>query len=212
MATTKLRIAAFALAHLTGIGAIMVSAPAAAQNIEPGTNGRNVTSADYPGGRFVAAGNGDWVELDARGRVAFRFRETARDAWSVYLTDAGRGIDIQIDIFRKMITIAENRGPRRDLYRITSAGRSGPYYRDERPGGREGDRGGDRGGGDRDGRGGWRDRWPTFDILAGPIWNQGDAVNKCRALAERAGGEWTGQWRTLINGRESVCEIRFARR
>ncbi|MEZ0242330.1 MAG: mannan-binding lectin, partial [Sphingomonas sp.] len=46
-----------------------------------------------------------------------------------------------------------------------------------------------------------------FDV--GPIWNQRDAETKCRQKANELRGEWTGQWRTTVQGRMSVCEIRL---
>ncbi len=44
-------------------------------------------------------------------------------------------------------------------------------------------------------------------VEAGPIWNSADADQKCRALANREGGRWTGGWWTTVQGRMSVCEI-----
>jgi Mannan-binding protein len=45
------------------------------------------------------------------------------------------------------------------------------------------------------------------DIKAGPIWNNEDAQVKCPVAAAAVGGEWNGQWRTTIWGKESVCSI-----
>jgi hypothetical protein len=45
------------------------------------------------------------------------------------------------------------------------------------------------------------------DIKAGPIWNNEDAQLKCPVAAAAVGGEWNGQWRTTIWGKESVCGI-----
>jgi hypothetical protein len=45
------------------------------------------------------------------------------------------------------------------------------------------------------------------EIEVGPIWNQMDAERKCPQAASRAGGRWTGQWRTTRPGQMSVCEI-----
>jgi len=45
-------------------------------------------------------------------------------------------------------------------------------------------------------------------IEVGPIWNQMDADRKCREAAQRAGGTWTGQWRTTRPGQMSECDIR----
>jgi len=43
----------------------------------------------------------------------------------------------------------------------------------------------------------------TRDVEAGPLWNNGDADRKCPAVC--APGRWTGQWRTTVPGRMSVC-------
>jgi hypothetical protein len=206
------RLAACALASATVSTAILLPAPAAAQRIEPGTNGRNVRSVSYAQGSFAQLAGGEWAEYDLRGRQTFSFRERARDDWSVYLYDAARRTEIQIDIHRRMITVAQGGGPRRDLYPITQAG----YRRDDnrRDDGWRGDDRRDDGwrGDDRrdDGRrpgAPWRGE--AFRIDAGPIWNQADAQRKCSELADRAGGRWTGQWSTVIQGRMSVCEIRL---
>ena len=45
-------------------------------------------------------------------------------------------------------------------------------------------------------------------IEVGPIWNQADAEVKCPKAARKAGGYWTGQWRTTRQGIMSECEIK----
>lgn len=45
-------------------------------------------------------------------------------------------------------------------------------------------------------------------VDVGPIWNQMDADRKCPKAAQRAGGTWTGQWRTTRPGQMSECDIR----
>ena len=47
------------------------------------------------------------------------------------------------------------------------------------------------------------------DVEAGPIWSNSDAKGKCTNLATRVGGQWTGQWRTTVSGKMSVCQITF---
>lgn len=47
------------------------------------------------------------------------------------------------------------------------------------------------------------------EVEAGPIWSQADAQNKCPQVAADNGGTWTGQWRTTVPGRMSVCEIKI---
>lgn len=47
------------------------------------------------------------------------------------------------------------------------------------------------------------------DVLAGPIFSNGEAKIACAALCDRLGGSWTGNWRTIISGAESVCACQF---
>ena len=88
-----------------------------------GVNGRNVTRVDYGQGAFQQTGEGLWVELNAAGQPAFRFSETGRDDWSVYLHDASRNLQIQIDLYRKWISYGTNHQARTDLYQITQSWR-----------------------------------------------------------------------------------------
>lgn len=43
------------------------------------------------------------------------------------------------------------------------------------------------------------------DVEAGPIWNDGDAKQKCPTVCQKAGGDWNGQWTTTSPGQMSVC-------
>lgn len=88
-------------------------------------DGRNVVRADHARGRFEQTSNGVWTEFDANGRGNFTFRETGRDAWSVYMNDRSRNVQIQIDIHRKMIRYGTGNGPKQDLYPITRSWRVG---------------------------------------------------------------------------------------
>jgi len=92
------------------------SNPLAAQGI----NGFNVIRANYDGGLFQLMGNDEWVEVTDDGE-AYRFQETQRDEWSVYMFDASRNIRLQIDIHRQMTTVAGGGESLHDLYPITSA-------------------------------------------------------------------------------------------
>jgi hypothetical protein len=49
-----------------------------------------------------------------------------------------------------------------------------------------------------------------INVEAGPIWSQSDAESKCPNVAKANGGVWTGQWKTTVPGRMSVCEVRFS--
>lgn len=48
-------------------------------------------------------------------------------------------------------------------------------------------------------------------IEVGPIWNQQDAKAKCDKAARKAGGEWTGDWTTVVPGQSSVCMVKKTR-
>ena len=44
----------------------------------------------------------------------------------------------------------------------------------------------------------------TMDVLAGPIWNNDDAQEKCPIVCASYGGTWNGQWTTVVPGKMSV--------
>lgn len=50
-----------------------------------------------------------------------------------------------------------------------------------------------------------------LEVIAGPIWNQDDAKEKCPIVCASYGGEWTGEWRTPDEtwGKMSVCKCKF---
>lgn len=48
-------------------------------------------------------------------------------------------------------------------------------------------------------------------VEVGPIWNQADAERKCRKVARKYDGTWTGQWRTTRPGKMSECDIKVER-
>jgi len=88
-----------------------------------GVNGWNVEKANHRGGRLEMHAPGQWTEFDGSGIAGFSFTETGRDEWSVYLNDASRNVQLQIDIHRKMITYGTNGGQRSDLYTINGSWR-----------------------------------------------------------------------------------------
>ena len=157
------------------------------------TNGRNVQQVFFDRGSFKKTGPGRWSEFDAQGRAVFNFAETGRDEWSVYLDDRSRNVQIQLDLHRKWISYGQNGGGKSDLYRISSSSRQQASSPPSRPLPRPRPRPSNN----------------KRDIKAGPIWNQQDAETKCPVVAASHGGQWTGQWRTTVQGRMSVCEIRF---
>lgn len=179
-----------ALALSLALGTLPASAltwvvPAQAQ---PGTqvNGRNVSFVAFDRGSFRQQGK-NWIEYDIDGRPAFTFEETHRDDWSVYLADRSRNVRLQLDLHRRKVGYAEAGGPTSDLYDIVSAraARTGDLwpFRESRP------------------------RRETRWINAGPIWSRDDAAVKCPVAAYAVDGRWTGEWRTTVQGRMSVCQI-----
>ena len=84
-------------------------------------NGQNVNVVQYNQGTFRQVSHKQWVEQNRSGHRKFSFKETHRDAWSVYLHDQSRNVRLQLDMHRKMVGYSDGNNPtKRDLYRITS--------------------------------------------------------------------------------------------
>ena len=82
-------------------------------------NGRNVLTVRVPSGKFRMTGAGTWVEQGNNGGT-FNFAEDSRDDWSVYLSDASRGVRLQLDLHRRQVFYADETAPAmRPLYAIT---------------------------------------------------------------------------------------------
>lgn len=78
-------------------------------------NGANI-------GEYNQSSGKTWQELSLPSRkVAFSFQEQARDDWSVYLYDASRDVNIQLDLHTRKVMYSEGNGSRRPLYTITKA-------------------------------------------------------------------------------------------
>lgn len=211
------------------------AAPAAMQRVDGNNVGRVRHSG---GGAFVETRPGRWVEFADDGTLIHRFDETNRSRDAVNLYDPSRGARVRLDLRRGDISGVPRSGPPRFLYRITDVdprrsngwGDNGGWGEGGwgRPGGGRPGGDGGWGGGGRPGGGGWNggsggpgrpggpgDGWGTGgvirDIEVGPIWNQSDAERKCRDKARDMRGEWTGNWRTTVQGRMSTCSIRFQR-
>jgi hypothetical protein len=90
-------------------------------------DGSNLARANYAGGRFEQVGGG-WAEYDLAGRVHFRFEETGRDEWSVYLLDPSRDMRLALDVHRRMVTIAATGGRWDDLYPIIDMAAANSAY------------------------------------------------------------------------------------
>jgi hypothetical protein len=73
---------------------------------------------DYAGGRFEQTAAAAWTEINNDGE--YRFSETARDEWSVYLFDEGRALGVQIDLHTSTIYFWTPDVERTALYEITA--------------------------------------------------------------------------------------------
>jgi hypothetical protein len=79
---------------------------------------RNVSLVRVKGGEFRMTEPKRWDETASDG-ASFNFVEAKRDDGSVYLTDASRGVRIQLDLSRKQVYYAEDGSKQRPLYPIT---------------------------------------------------------------------------------------------
>ncbi len=73
-----------------------------------------------PLGIYRQTGEKFWIEYDKNENARFRFKETARDIWSVYLLDDSRNVKIQLDLHRKMIIYSDANTTRTDLYALNN--------------------------------------------------------------------------------------------
>jgi hypothetical protein len=83
-------------------------------------NGGNAVLVKVQGGQYRMTGPDRWVETGANG-ATFTFVEDNRDEWSVYLSDASRGVRLQLDLGQKQVFYSEGASPKRSLYAITGA-------------------------------------------------------------------------------------------
>jgi hypothetical protein len=49
----------------------------------------------------------------------------------------------------------------------------------------------------------------TTNVLAGPLWSNDEAQKVGSAIAASYGAEFTGQWKTIVEGVMSVIEIKY---
>lgn len=117
--TTALLGTTFAVAMPAGPGNLEISPSSLIHQIAfNGINGRNVTQITYPGGKITLSGK-RWTERNANG--SYKFVETQRDDWSVYLLDRSRNVRLQLDLHRKLVLYAAGNDPMQPLYQITGA-------------------------------------------------------------------------------------------
>jgi len=99
--------------------------PAAVQpGVQPAVQaqvtGMNVTMVAVPDGQFSMTGQGQWTRQVNNGKV-FQFAEMGRDASSVTLNDASRGIQVILDLAQRKVLLAAKDGTTRPLFTIVNA-------------------------------------------------------------------------------------------
>ena len=77
-------------------------------------NGQNVTVVHFGAngaeqGTYREVGDKRWIETGADGAKRFSFEETGRDEWSVYLNDATRGMNVQLDLYLKEVKFSQGK-------------------------------------------------------------------------------------------------------
>lgn len=97
----------------------------------PDVNGKNVQLIEVGNGEkslgtVRKTSDGVWHECDASYRLKATFAEHSRDAWSVYLHDKSRKVDLQLDLHRKTVVYADQ-DRRFDLWKIMSAATQVPF-------------------------------------------------------------------------------------
>lgn len=113
MKPTPLRAQAM-IAAIAAIFILAVAAPALAQSVD------QVTAVTTPTGMFVQLQNGRWEERGADG-ARFNFQETNRDDASIYLFDASRQVQLQLNIATRTILYADPTNPQmRPIYQISN--------------------------------------------------------------------------------------------
>ena len=96
-----------------------------ASSMNAQVNGQNVTFIKFGNasgflGTYIQKSGKTWVEEGKQQGVSnFTFKETHRDEWSVYLVDASRGVNIQLDLHTKKVMYSDRNNPTsRELYNI----------------------------------------------------------------------------------------------
>lgn len=102
---------------------LAIVAPNGASTQGAQVNGRNVGEVTFgpnpgsPAGRLVLQDNRTWVQVNASGQQTATFTERNRDAWTVYLFDQARKIDVRVNLHRKQILA---KGPGQTRHQVAS--------------------------------------------------------------------------------------------
>ncbi len=114
----------FGLSATVLAAALTLSACAQARDLHRRVDGTNVTWVAFTACepcRFEEHPDGQWYEIGREGTVRFEFQETGRDEWSVYLQDKRRDVQVQLDLWRRKISVGTGGRPRRDSYDVRAA-------------------------------------------------------------------------------------------
>jgi hypothetical protein len=98
----------------------IAAAPAYRSAMQAPVNGMNVIMVAVPNGQYSMTGEGQWTEQTGDGKT-FQFTEANRDAASVTLTDASRGVALTLDLSQREVFYADRNGPKRPLFPIVNA-------------------------------------------------------------------------------------------
>ena len=94
--------------------------PGPAPAMQAQVNGMNVVMVAVPDGQFSMTGQGQWTRTVNNGN-SFEFAEMGRDASSVTLQDAKRGIQVILDLSQRKVLLAAQNGTTRPIFPIVNA-------------------------------------------------------------------------------------------
>jgi hypothetical protein len=95
-------------------------APVAVQPaMQPQVDGLNVVMVAVPDGQFSMSGHGQWTRTVNNGNT-FQFAELGRDASSVTLNDASRGVQVILDLSQRKVLLAGPNGTTRPIFPIVN--------------------------------------------------------------------------------------------
>jgi hypothetical protein len=95
-------------------------APVAVQPaMQSQVDGLNVVMVAVPDGQFSMSGQGQWTRTVNNGNT-FQFAELGRDASSVTLNDASRGVQVILDLRQRKVLLAGPNGTTRPIFPIVN--------------------------------------------------------------------------------------------
>ncbi len=103
----------------TLLGLALFSALLTPAMAQQGVTGKNVTTVTHSAGQFKMIGPKQWIEEASNGSK-FNFVEDSRSDRIVNLSDATRGVRLQIDLQQNQILFSDTNNPQFVLYKITN--------------------------------------------------------------------------------------------